>query len=304
MACPRSIAKWLSSGLVAAALLLSGCGDHAATRSGGNTTRAVRPTTTAPAAAQLPQPAVRCPGPNARAATLTFASRNGARLDGALLGSGPTGAVLLPEYPGSYCGWWSYAVDIARHGIHVLLFDYHCQGLSTCGSHRLDYMADAKAAAATLKRHGARSIALVGASLGGALALASAATLHPTAVIDLSGEPNPARIIPGVHLAAARFAPRVRAPALFAVAHGDHYVSVMAMRAVDRETSSAEKTLSVLARSAGHGWEMLTDSDGRFTQLAAQIIAFVKAHHRSHEARLAIHRCRPAKFWPNGTTES
>ena len=74
------------------------------------------------------------------------------------------------------------------------------------------------------------------------------------------------------------YAPRVHAPALFAVARGDKYVNVNAMRAIYHATGSPTKTLRVLPRSAGHGWDTLTGPSGNFTALASRIAAFVKAH--------------------------
>ena len=219
MTYPIGVSRLITIAATVVALTLAGCASHGPARTRSNARHAHPPSKTS-AATGLPQPGLRCPGPDIPATTLLFASRNGARLDGALVGSGPIGAVLLSEYPGPYCGWWPYAVDLARHGVHVLLFDFHCQGLSTCGHDRRDYVADAAAAVTALRAHGARSIALIGASLGGAVALAAAASQHPAALVDLSGERNPAKIIPGLHLGAMRYAPRVHAPALFAVARG------------------------------------------------------------------------------------
>lgn len=277
MAHALAVRRFVAIGATGAALVLGGCASHGHARPNAATPNP-SPRVATSAATSLPQPGTVCAGPGASATTLHFAARDGVRLDGALVGSGPIGAVLLSEYPGSYCGWWPYAVDLARHGVHVLLFDYHCQGLSACGGDRRDYVGDAAGAVAALRAHGARSIALIGASLGGALALAAAPSVHPATVVDLSGELNPAKIIPGLHLDGLQFAPRVRAPALFAVARRDRYVSVAAMRAIYRATGSPKKSLRVLPRSAGHGWDMLTGPGGTFTTLASRIIAFVTAH--------------------------
>jgi dienelactone hydrolase len=277
MANRTDICRLLTIAFTGVALMLAGCGSHAPARAHSAATHSSQPTKTS-ATTGLPAPGLRCPGPNMPATTLLFSSRSGARLDGALVGSGSIGAVLLSEYPGPYCGWWPYAVDLARHGVHVLLFDFHCQGLSACGHDPRDYVADADAAVAVLRAHGARSIALIGASLGGAIALAAAASQRPAALVDLSGEPNPAKIIPGLHLGPMQFAPHVHAPALFAVARGDRYVSANAMRAIYHAAGSPAKTLRVLPQSAGHGWDMLTGASGNFTALASQIITFVKAH--------------------------
>src|ERR1700733_3987436 len=199
MASPIGIRTLVTIAFTGVALTLAGCGSHGPARTRSNATHAPRPSKTS-AATSLPQPGLRCPGPDTPATTLLFASRNGARLDGAVVGSGPVGAVLLPEYPGPYCGWWPYAVDLARHGVHVLL------------------------------------------------------------------------------LGAMHYAPHVHAPALFAVARGDRYVSVNAMRTIYHAIGSPTKTLRVLPRLAGHGWDTLTTPSSNFTALANQITAFVKAH--------------------------
>jgi dienelactone hydrolase len=268
----------------AAALTLSACGAGAAPRSHAHSARTASGagTSTAIAAtARPPQPDVRCPGPEHTATTLTFRAGDGARLDGALVGSGPAGVLLLPEYPGSYCDWWPFAVALARHGLRVMLFDYHCQGLSTCGHRRLGYVSDATAAAATLRAHGARSVALVGASLGGAVALTAAGSLHPSALVDLSGERDLTGIVRGLRLHPLSSARRDHAPSLFAVARHDHYVTVDAMRAIDRAAGSTDKALRILPPSAGHGWDMLTGPDGDFTRLAREIITFLTRHGRA-----------------------
>jgi esterase/lipase len=268
---------------LAGACVLSACANHGSVHVTTSSAAQGSPST-ATAAASLPQPGVECAGPDMRATTLWFTSRDGVRLEGAVVGSGPVGAILLPEYPGTYCGWWPYAVHLANQGIHVLLFDYHCQGQSACGPGHNGYIADAAGAVATLKARGARSVALVGASLGGALALAAAGSLDPRAIVDLSGEQDPGKIVAHTHLDGLAFAPRVHTPALFVVARGDLYVTVAAMRAIYHAAASADKRLDVLPKSAGHGWQMLTRPDGAFTTLARRVTAFLKSHGRAGDS--------------------
>jgi hypothetical protein len=50
---------------------------------------------------------------------------------------------------------------------------------------------------------------------------------------EVTGESDPARMIHGLHLNGLRYAPCVHAPALFAVARQDHYVTVNAMRMIN-----------------------------------------------------------------------
>ena len=131
---------------------------------------------------------------------------------------------------------------------------------------------------AELRRRGVQRIALVGASMGGAIAVVAAARLHPVALVDLSGERDTTGLTPGIDPDAAAAAAGVTAPALFAVAHGDRYVPVSDMRAVARRTRSAVKRVIVLPASAGHGWDMLLGTTREWSPLAATVAAFVARH--------------------------
>jgi pimeloyl-ACP methyl ester carboxylesterase len=230
------------------------------------------------AVAPPPQPSARCGTPDEHASTLWFRAADGVRLDGAIVGSGPVGVVLLHEYPGPLCGWWPYAAYLGHHGVHALMLDFRCLGLSDCPrSGRASPVADVAGAMAALRARGARSVALVGASLGGVVSVIAGARLHPAAVVDLSGERDLTGLLPGADLDAAATVRELTAPALFAVAHGDRNVSVGETRAMYRRARSRVKELHVLPAAAGHGWDMLTV---RFdwTPLARRVLAFVKAH--------------------------
>jgi pimeloyl-ACP methyl ester carboxylesterase len=194
------------------------------------------------------------------------------------VGGGPVGAVLVHEYPGPMCGWWPYANYLAAHGVRALLFDLRCFGLSSCpAGGRADPVDDVAGAIAVLRSRGARSVAVVGASLGGTVAVIAGARLHPAAMVDLSGERDLTGLLGGTSLDAFAAAPALRAPALFVVAHGDLGASVGDMRAVYDRAGSRVKRMIVLPASAGHGWDML-DSFTGFAPLARTVVAFVKAH--------------------------
>jgi pimeloyl-ACP methyl ester carboxylesterase len=200
-------------------------------------------------------------------------------LDGAIVGHGPVGAVLLHEYPGPMCGWWPYANYLAAHHVHALLFDFRCLGLSDCPkAGRSDLVADVGGAMTALRAHGARSVAIVGASLGGVVSVAAGGALRPAAVVDLSGERDLGGLVPGVRLSSYAAASTLRAPTLFAVARGDRYVSVADMRAVYRRAPSRVKRLVVLPATAGHGWDMLLGSGAAWSPLARRVLAFVRAN--------------------------
>jgi len=260
---------------VAAALLLGGCGGgHRATSTATTASRA-KPAAPKP----LPQPSKRCGTPNERATTLRFPAA-GASLDGAITGHGPVGVVLLHEYPGPMCGWWPYASYLGHHGVQALFFDFRCLGLSTCPKDGMgNPVADTAGAMAALRARGARSIAIVGASLGGVVSVMAGAKLHPSAVVDLSGERALGPLLPGVQLDSYGPATALTAPALFVVARGDQYTSVEDMRAVYRRAASTTKQLIVLPDGGGHGWDMLANGLS-WSPLAKTVLRFVKAHAR------------------------
>jgi pimeloyl-ACP methyl ester carboxylesterase len=139
---------------VAVAVLAGGCGSsHAPTAA------TPRPTAT-PEATATPVPTIseRCGPPEAPARAIHFKTSDGVTLDGAVVGSGPVGAVLIHEFPGPMCGWWPYAEYLARHGVRALFFDLRYFGDSECGSGRGHATADVAAAMRTLRKDGGREL--------------------------------------------------------------------------------------------------------------------------------------------------
>jgi hypothetical protein len=115
-----------------------------------------------------PQPSVRCGPPNHAATPFTFTTTDHVRLEGAIVGGGRRGVVLVHEAGRkALCGWWPYAVRLAGRGFRVLLFDMRCYGLSACPQRAREAVAnDIHAATRELRRRGCTSVELVGASLG------------------------------------------------------------------------------------------------------------------------------------------
>jgi pimeloyl-ACP methyl ester carboxylesterase len=259
-------------GLLAALLVaVAGCGgdSHSATRERATPTAAAAPASAAHR---------RCEEPGIHAQPVRFRTSDGVTLSGAVVGSGPIGAVLIHQYPRDYCGWLPYSGYLSRHGVRALLFDLRCFGRSPCTGGRGHAITDVAAAMAELRRRGARRVALVGASMGGAIAVVAAARLHPAAVVDLSGERDTTGLTPGIDADAGAAAHGVTAPALFAVARGDRYVPVADMRAVARRVRSATKRLIVLPAAAGHGWDLLFGTATEWSPLAATVAAFIRHH--------------------------
>jgi hypothetical protein len=70
----------------------------------------------------------------------------------------------------------------------------------------------------------------------------------------------------------------VTAPALFAVARDDRYVTPSDMRTLARRSRSPAERVIALPASAGHGWEMLLGTTSEFSPLAATVAAFIRRH--------------------------
>ena len=239
----------------------------------------------ATATAAPPPPAQRCGAPDRAANTLTLRTADGVRLDAAQVGEGPKGVVLVHESGGkALCGWWPFAVRLADQGFHVLLFDLRCFGFSACprGVKRSNYVADVAAAAAKLRALGAASVEVVGASMGGSIALVSGVRVAKVAAVtDLSGDELSAPFgRKGHRLTANQAARRIRLPVLFAVARADPYVRVSSVRSLYRHVHARGKALSILPATEGHGWDLLQRQDGSWSAFAGRLIRFLQAHVR------------------------
>jgi pimeloyl-ACP methyl ester carboxylesterase len=268
--------RYLLAAVIALSVMLAGC-------TGGDwwPSTSVTATTAAPAAAPPPPPARLCGGPATPAQSFWLSGPGGAQIYAAVVGTGPTTAVFVHE-AGSrgLCGFWPYADWLARtRGVRSLLFSQCGAGASQCpaGNAAEQWLATTTAAVAWARAHGAGRVTLVGASVGGIVALQVAASNPPPvdAVVSLSGE---RRRMGLDSLAAAR---RLQVPALFAVAPGDSYVSVATMRQLYAAAPVRDKRLVVLAEGAGHGWDLLGGAAGTgWSPLAVTVAAWIKGRHR------------------------
>ena len=143
-------------------MLLSGCG---ASATGGGP----RPTAT-------PIP----PSPTATVAVparaVTFTTPDGVQLAGTLYGSGTTGVALLHQVNGQQVQWMGFARVLAAHGYLAFTFDFRGRGASEGTPDTAKQDTDLRAAIQFLRGQGVKQIALMGASLGGAVTLRVAAT--------------------------------------------------------------------------------------------------------------------------------
>jgi pimeloyl-ACP methyl ester carboxylesterase len=113
-----------------------------------------------------------------RRGIVTFRAQQGSTLTGAVLGSGPSGVVIVHRSRSDLCNSLPYGRHLAARGHHVLVFDLGGNGSS--GYVRYDEAAtplafDVAAAATALRAHGARRVVMIGVG-GGAVATLAAAT--------------------------------------------------------------------------------------------------------------------------------
>ena len=272
--------------VVAVAVLATGCSGNS--DNGGQPARSAGQAATATTLADLPQPSSRCGAPNVNATVLRFPAADGTQLDGVLLGSGPAGVVLLHQHPADLCGFWPYAVYLSKRGLQALAIDLRCYGESACpqaDDAKSRVVDDVAGAVAALRAHGAKRIAVVGASLGASTALLAGAALRPpvAAVVSLStGKFDLATILGGSKpLDTYSAAKRLAVPVLFAVARDDPNVPVEQVQALYRMTPARDKQLAILGGSSTglHGWDLLGGTNGAsFTPFAAKVADFVSAH--------------------------
>lgn len=177
----RAVHRWavsmalLVATVMATVMALAGCSSQSGAVSGTPTTIST-PTT-------RPQPTATLAVPSR---VVTFTTADGLRLSGTIYGSGTTGVALAHQTDGTQNTWRGFAQQLAAHGYMALAFDFRGRGLSAGPADTAKEDVDLRAAVALLRAQGAKRIALMGASLGGAIALRVAATEAVAAVATLS----------------------------------------------------------------------------------------------------------------------
>jgi pimeloyl-ACP methyl ester carboxylesterase len=221
-------------------------------------------TTLAAHGRKLPGLKERCghgPGTAARVTTGWFRAPDGVLLDGASLGHGTTGVALAHESPGDLCGWVSYSGVLSRAGFRVLLFDLRGFGLSQSptGAKAGRFSRDFEGALDELKREGAHTVFIGGASFGAAASIVAGSRIGSkiAGVASLSGEPDLGnKYGPDAELDARAAVPRLHVPFLILGSREDGYLSVEDAKALERRAGSAHKRL-VLFPGGYHGWDLV-----------------------------------------------
>ncbi len=212
--------------------------------------------------------------PTAGMHPLWLRASDGVRLYAAEAGHGRTAVVLAHESPADLCGWLHFAPILEHAGLRVLAFDFRGFGDSGpgIGKGSLAYDRDVRAAIARVRREGARKVVLVGASFGGAVALADAARLDVDGVISLSGEPR----LPNAGLDGLAGVRRLHVPLLVVASSDDHWCTAADARAIVRAAGSRDKRADVYS-GAWHGWDIL-DLAPYAARARAAVLGWIGAH--------------------------
>jgi dienelactone hydrolase len=187
------------------------------------------------------------------------------------LGSGATAAVLLHQTDGNgLCGMLFYASYLADHGIRAVAIDLCGYSKSFCQvSSQEDPVGQVTLATDALRAGGARRITLVGASMGGALAVAAAGPAKADAVVDLSGPVQ----FNGLDIKTN--APSVTMPILIAFGKATDPDDLAAVRAQLPAMPTRRKQLIVL--NEGHGVELLRETGStKLSPLAGKVLSWVR----------------------------
>lgn len=225
----------------------------------------------------------RCGAPDRPSALHRIRSTDGVTLAAASIGGGPRGVLLLHQSDGDSCGWWSFAGPwLADRGYRVLMVDLRCFGESSCPGDiaRIgERLADIRAAAAWLRRSGARTVAVAGVSMGGTLSVVAGAdsAIAASAVVDVSGELTDTVVQAAPPVSARTAVTRLRAPLLYLTAEGDLGVDHAADTVLLARAPAGLVTRTVAAGAADHGWALLTEDGRTPSRWAMEVEAFLRA---------------------------
>lgn len=192
------------------------------------------------------------------------------------LGAGPTAAVFIHQTDGDgLCGFAPYAAWLtSRFNVRAVLFDLCSYGEATCpgavfAQDQVGQVAMAIAHARSIP--GVRRVVVVGASMGGALALAAAGREEVDAVVDLSGPTG----WPGA--LAERVAPAVQIPCLVVASPGDGSANYDEIKAAFTKVRGRPKRF--ITGDGEHGWNLLGDSPS-WTPLATVVASWIQGNYR------------------------
>ena len=193
------------------------------------------------------------------------------RIHGIDRGRGAAGVVLAHMLNSSQSAWAPLSDALVEEGLHVFTFDFRGHGLSGGSRDPAHAELDLAGAVARIRSLGARSVVVVGASMGGTAAIGVAATEDLAGVVTISA---PLQI--GT-LDASRAVGRLGEPSLFIVGERDDRQYADAARSLFAAAPEPKK-LEIVKGSGAHGTDLLTD--GRNGSRVEELILDFIASHR------------------------
>lgn len=259
--------------MAAAVLAVSGCGS-AMEGTGGNAPTSA-PLTAAPSPTRAWPKTVeeRCKVPVK--GDVARVPAPGGTLSAGVVGEGAVGVVLLHQTSGAgFCGWATYGQWLAAKGVNVVMLDVCNYGQSTCNDTLLkDWAAQLKAGVDFARSRGATKVTIVGASLGGALALGAGQKAGADAIVDLSG-PHEWDGVPDAVTAARA----TSVPLLIAAADADTDIGVPELKSA-LAASPAKHKRYVEMPGQDHGWSGISNGmsvDTVFSPLATTVLKWIQ----------------------------
>jgi alpha-beta hydrolase superfamily lysophospholipase len=203
-----------------------------------------------------------------------FRASDGLRLYGIEAGRGRTAVVLAHEGGADLCGWLPYIKTLVKAGIRAFAFDFRGYGESdalAAGEGGLDLGADLAGAVDRVRADGARSVFLMGASMGGAAVVQNTAGIRVDGLISLSGT----RLWQGYGINDPAGVRSLTAPFIYVGSRDDYRAPRKEALSVFESVGSTDKQI-VLYPGATHG-ESLVEADPYGDRTSALILRWIEA---------------------------
>jgi pimeloyl-ACP methyl ester carboxylesterase len=150
----------------------------AATIAGCSSTSSPRTGAPGPSATTLRPPGAGCPVEAAKGTAMRLTSPSGNSIATVVLGGGTSAVVLAHQNHEDLCQWLPYGERLAGLGYRVLAFDFVGFGNSTYRTDKT-YVEDITTVVTYLRGQGVTKVVLIGASMGGTMTVAAAASITP-----------------------------------------------------------------------------------------------------------------------------
>lgn len=216
----------------------------------------------------------RCGVPRRKATPIRLTS-GGDTIFGAVVGRGPHVAVLLHQTDqDGLCGFWRWMAPAQETGIRLIAIDLCGYGRSQCDGTRLaqDPVAQVRPAVDWARRKGAKTVTLVGASMGGTIAAGVAAAVRADRLVDLSGPVSWEGVA-----STPKALSSLKIPTIVAASTGDPSADPKALKAAV-ERSPAKKKAYLAGPDGLHGVTLLTQlpDERKMTSIGRQVAAFIR----------------------------